>query len=434
MNNTSSLISHNYTQAGSFSPSVIVTTAEGCTNIFKFDSLFFGTPPTNHNAYPVDTVYCGSETPQFVSHATNANRYDWDFTGGGNITSVTDTLVEHRYTNLGMKHIIVTPVYNGCPGTPINFQVNIIGVIAKFTYANTCEDRKTFLFDNTSQGNISTIHWSLGNQAYSTHMDTVSHTYPQSGVFGVKLLITDNITGCVDSFKTRIYTANPVLKNDDRSICINTDTHFSIANNYSNPSITYLWNLLGTGIGPTPDPAPVMHADSLGYFNSQAILNNGPQYCPDTIQLDHIITVRGPQLDFTMPSSICLNTSLNVVNHSHAFQPADTVSVWYWNFGRVASNDTIFQPAPYTYTNPKIYNVKLTARDITGCSDTLVKKLYVRPMPFIWIIPKLDTLCEGQSTTLVGYTSDDILWTPGNANFCTNCDTTTMSPTLTTKY
>ncbi|MFT3911602.1 MAG: PKD domain-containing protein [Ferruginibacter sp.] len=436
LNNTSQNISHTYTQDGAYSPSVTVTTAEGCTNMFKFDSLFFGTPPTNHNAFPVDTVYCGSETPQFISHATNANRYDWDFTGGGNITSVTDTLVEHRYSNLGIKHITVTPVYNGCPGTPINFQVNIIGVIARFTYANTCEDRKTFLFDNTSQGNISTIHWSLGNQSYSQNMDTVSHTYPQSGVFGVKLLISDNITGCVDSFKTRIYTANPVLKNNDQSICINTDTHFSITNNYSNPNITYLWNLLGTEIGPTPDAAPIMHADSLGHFNSQAILDNGPQYCPDTIHLDHLITVRGPQLDFTMPESICLNVPLTVVNHSHAYQPGDTVNVWSWNFGGSTANINGFQPEPYTYSSSRIYpyRVKLTATDITGCTDSLVKKVFVRPMPFIWIIPKLDTLCEGQSTTLTGYTSDDILWTPGSSNFCATCDTTTMSPTLTTKY
>lgn len=426
-------VTHNYTQVGAYAARVTVTTVEGCTNSFNYDSLFFGRPPTNEIAYPVDTVYCGSETPQFVCTATDANRYDWDF-GSGSITSVTDTLAEHRYSNLGPKSVTVTPVFNGCPGTPINMEIDIIGVIARFKYNNTCEDKKTFKFKNTSQGNMSTINWSLGNQSYSANPDTVSHTYPQSGTFGVKLLITDNITGCVDSFKTRIYTANPRMKNDANSICINSDTQFSVLNNYNNPSLSYTWNLLGDEIGPTAEAVPIVHADSLGHFNNSVILDNGPQYCPDSIQLDHMITVRGPQLDFTMPQSICLNTPLSVINQSHPFQPQDTVNLWYWNFGRVVTNDSIYQPQPYSYTNPKIYNVKLVATDVTGCTDSLVKKIYVRPMPFLWIIPKLDTLCEGQSTTVIGYTSDDILWTTGNANQCTTCDTTTLSPVLTTTY
>ncbi len=429
-------VNHNYTQIGSFSPTVVITTVEGCTSSFSFDSVATGRPPTGHNAYPIDTVFCGSETPQFVSTANNANRYDWDF-GGGSITSVTDTTTEHRYSNLGPKSITVTPYFNGCAGTPVNFNITIIGVIARFTYANTCNDRKTFKFRNTSQGNMSTVNWSLGNQGYSNNIDTVSHTYPQFGVFGVKILVTDNITGCIDTFKTRIYTANPVLQNPDRSICINTDTRFTISNNYTNPAVSYLWNVLGNEIGPNSVASPLIHADSLGNFTNQVIISNGPQYCPDTAVLDHPITVRGPKLDFTMPASICLNESLSVVNLSAPYQPADTINVWYWNFGLVSSNDFIYQPLPYTYSNPKIYNVKLTAIDIYGCKDTLVKRVSVRPMPFLWIIPKSDTLCEGQSSTLIGYTSDNILWNAASSatsGFCTNCDTTAVRPVTTTRF
>ncbi|MEO8771461.1 MAG: PKD domain-containing protein [Ferruginibacter sp.] len=432
--NTAPIISHNYPQAGSFSPTVTVTTTEGCTNTFRYDSLFFGRPPTNQVAYPLDTVYCGSDIAQFISIATDANRYDWNFEGGNTINSVTDTAAHHKYTTLGVKHVSVTPLFNGCEGATTNFQIEIIGVIAKFKYANTCNDRKTFLFDNNSIGHISTTNWSLGNQAYSTNPDTVSHTYPQQGTYGVKLLITDNITGCIDSAKAKIYTANPVMKNNDQSICINSDTHFSITNNYANPALIYSWNVLGQEIGPTPDAAPFIHADSLGHFSSQAILNNGPQYCPDTIHLDHLITVRGPQLNFTSPESLCLNIPLNVVNLSHPFQPSDSIHLWYWNFGRVETNDTSFQPQPYTYIVPKNYRVKLVAVDVTGCIDSLIKKVTIRPMPFLWIIPKSDTLCEGQNTTLTGYTSDDILWTPGTSILCATCDTTIMTPLHTTRY
>ena len=433
-NGNSAQLTHNYTQVGSFSPALTITTAEGCTNTFRFDSLACGRPPTNQTAYPIDSVYCGSETPRFIAVANNANRYDWNF-GGGAITSVTDTFVEHRYSNLGTKNITVTPVFNGCRGTPVSFRINIIGVIARFSYNNTCDDKKTFMFSNTSEGNISTINWRLGNQGYSTNPDTVSHTYPASGVFAVKLLISDNITGCVDSFKRRIYTANPVLQNPDESICVNTSTRFTVLNNYLNPALTYLWNVVGSEIGPGTEASLTVIADTLGHFTNQyAVIYNGPQYCPDTIMLDHPITVRGPMLDFTAPSSICLDIPLTVVNLSQPFQPADTVRTWNWYFGLAGANDTAFQPQPYLYRTAKAYNVKLTAIDIYGCQDSLVKKVYVRPIPFLWIIPKLDTVCEGQSSTLIGYTSDQISWLPANTNFCITCDTTTVRPVSSTKF
>lgn len=431
---TTPLTSHVYTQVGAYSASLTITTVEGCTNTYRFDSLRFGRPPVGHHARSRDTVYCASDPAQFISVATDANLYNWEFEAGGSITPITDTVAEHKYTSLGIKNVKVTPLFNGCAGTPVNMRVNIIGVIAKFRYNNTCQDKKTFLFRNASLGHVSTIDWTLGNGGYSHSIDTVSHTYPQSGTFNVKLLITDNITGCVDSSKTRIYTANPVLKNDDRSICINTNSDFSVINNYENPALLYVWNVLGTQIGPGPIPTPDIQADSLGHFNSQVILDNGVQYCKDTIQLDHLITVKGPQLDFSVAENTCLNTALSVVNLSHPFQAQDTVKLWYWNFGRVATNDTVFQPAPYTYTTPKAYNIKLTAIDNAGCKDSLVKRIFMRPMPFLWIIPRVDTLCEGQNTTLIGYTSDHILWSPADPGLCTTCDTTNVSPVNTTKY
>lgn len=433
INTSTSQVSHVFTGAGAYSAKLTVTTGEGCSNIYNYDTLYFGIPPSNESAFPVQLEYCGSETPQFISHATNANQYDWDF-GGGGIVSVHDTLAEHRYSNLGPKNITVTPVYNGCAGTPVQFTINIIGVIARFNYHNTCEDKKTFLFQNNSQGNMSTIHWSLGNQAYSSNPDTVSHTYPQSGTFGVKLLITDNITGCVDSFKTRIFTANPRMKNDAQSICINSDTKFTMQNNYANPSLLYTWNVLGDLVGPGAEAAPIIHADSLGQFGNSVILDNGPQYCADTIQLDHIITVRGPKLDFSAPVSLCVNTALNVVNLSHPYQPADTIQQWTWNFGFPSAISNEFQPQPFQYSVPKIYTVQLTATDITGCTDSLSKKVYVRPMPFLWIIPRQATICSGQGADVVGYTSDDILWTPGNTTTCSTCDTTSLRPVQSTVY
>ena len=53
---------HVYASVGSYTPSVTITTSEGCTNTFSFGGVAFGTPPFNEIAYPEKTVICGSDS------------------------------------------------------------------------------------------------------------------------------------------------------------------------------------------------------------------------------------------------------------------------------------------------------------------------------------------------------------------------------------
>ena len=134
--------SHTYSTTGKFSPSLEVTTNAGCMNSFTFDSVGFGIPPTNLIAYAKQNVICGSETAVFIGKATNALSYSWD--NGESIDEVTDTISKHKYLTLGNKKIIVTPSFNGCLGNSDSFNINVIGVIAKFDLRNRCDDKKTF--------------------------------------------------------------------------------------------------------------------------------------------------------------------------------------------------------------------------------------------------------------------------------------------------
>ena len=436
-NTNTGSINHTYNNPGSYQPSLTIHTSDGCSNTYNFDSVKTGTPPTNLVAYPLIPVFCGSEAGQFIARATNADSYEWNFGGNSSVT-VRDTFVEHKFSSLGIKTVTVTPKYNNCPGPTISMQVEVIGVIANFNYQNTCSDKKTFSFNNTSDGNLSSIIWRFGDQTPSVTIPDPVHRFPQSGAFRTKLLVEDNITGCIDSAFARIYTANPVLNNPDTSICINRNTRFRLSSNYTNPAALYTWEVIGSQVGPTTDPLLTLTADSLGNFNNNfVVIDNGNAYCKDTIQLDHNLTVRGPMLDFDMPASICLNTPLTVRNLSQPFQPTDTIKTWYWNFGRFPLlNDSSFEPQPYQYSSHKTYNVKLTAIDKFGCRDSLIKPVAVRPMPFLWIIPRVDTLCLGQRDSIIAYTSDNVLWTPSvqGPAFCNTCDSTMVNPTQTTSY
>lgn len=430
---TSNNTSHLYNNVGTYSPTLTVTTNDGCTNNFNYPAIAYGTPPFNHIAYPKKTIVCGSETPEFVSKATNANSYVWNF-GDGTTLTVVDTIAKHKYTTLGNKTVTVTPYFNGCAGNAIRFQISVVGIIARYSFANTCADKKTFSFNNLSQGNLSSTSWDFGDGSPVATTTNAMHTFPASGTYNTLLIVTDSITGCADTQLRIIYTADPVVDNSDSSICKNSSTTFSILNNYSNTTATYRWDVAGRQVNTATRPTVTVKALTLGIFNNYVIINNGSQYCPDTISLNHSILVKGPDLSFNAPTNICFNTPYSVINTSKPFIPADSVVLWYWNFGYFRANDTVYQPQPYNYPGTSLFYVKLWGVDINGCRDSLVKDVTVHPLPYLKVLPAIDTICAGRPDTLIAFHSDSVLWSPGNTLSCTTCDTVLANPSVNTTY
>ena len=430
----SSSASHTYSTVGSFIPRVTITTNEGCTNTFTYPKIAFGTPPTNHIAYSKKNAYCGSESAVFISSALNANSWAWDF-GDGSTQTVTDSTTSHKYTTLGTKTISVTPYFNGCAGLPKSFSINIIGVIAGYGYANTCSNKNTFAFTNSSQGNLSTILWNFGDGSPSTTIPNPVHTFNTSGAFLTYIKVSDIITGCSDSLTNTIYTATPKLLNPDSSVCRNSQTNFTIQNNYTNPSSSYNWSVVGLPdvVNNTNPYSPI--ATIFGNFtNNQVIISNGAQYCNDTLLLNHPVLVRGPRLSFTTSSNICANTSYSIVNTSSSFVQYDTILFSSWNYGFTAPTDNNFQPKTIKFPSSGIYTITFLAKDNNGCIDSLKKQIDVKPIPFLRIFPRGDTLCQGGKITLIAYHSDTLSWASSPSLSCTKCDTTVAKPTSTTLY
>ncbi len=425
--------SHAYTTAGTYSPSVTITTNEGCSNSFSFSPVAYGTPPTNLQANVVKPIICASETGMFVATATNANMYVWKY-GDGFKDSIPGTTAQHKYDTLGIMNVTITPYYNGCPGQTQNLTIEIVGVIAGFSYANTCMNRNIYSFTDTSKGNVSAYSWTFGDGSPVVTTANPVHTYPVSGTFPTRLLVTDNITGCQDTRDVNIYTARPSLTNTDSAICRSTASVFTINNNYGNPANVYTWNVLGQTFVNSTNPfgAP---GNVLGLFQqNNVIISYGAQSCPDTIALNRPILVRGPLIDFNFPSPVCTFSQVNITNNSAPFIATDTVRLWYWNYGFTPINDSSYQPQTQAYGAPGIYNIKLAGIDKNGCKDSLVKPIRVDPVPYLKVVPQRDTLCLGEQATLIAFHSEPLTWSNSATLSCANCDTTIASPTMTTNY
>lgn len=428
-------INHLYAATGGYNPSLTITTNEGCTNTYNFAGIAFGIPPTNPLAYLKKDTICGSETLVLVAKAGGANNYSWSF-GDSATSNTSDTVTTHKYFTLGNKAISVTPTFNGCAGTTLNLNAYIKGVIAKFVATNSCTSKQTFTFTNTSLGNANTNTWNFGDGAIANNINTISHAYPAPGQYPARLVVNDSVAGCVDSFKQTIYYASPVLVSNDTLVCKGTPITINIVGNYANPSAIYTWLAAGDILGPTTASDVTNYKTlHLGLYYNYVVINNGPGYCTDTIRQTKPIRVRGLQMSYNASDdSICLNNTLLVTNTSSPYYPADTIRLYYWNFGDRLTNDTLSQPPPHKYANAGSYAVAVYGIDKNGCRDSLKKTITVNPVPFVRSIPAVDTLCAGQFKTLIAFHSDSIRWSPAALVNCIRCDTISVSPAATTSF
>ena len=425
---------HVYNSTGSFIPSLVITTTGGCTNTYNFGSIAFGIPPINTVFYFQKDTICASNLLVMVGKADSANRYHWDY-GDGNATDITDTLTTHKYASLGSKTVQLTPSYNGCSSATLSKNALVTGVIASYTFTNSCTQRNSFAFNSTSVGNVSSYRWDLGDISTMTNVSAFQHNYALPGSYASSMIIYDSTTACADTARQTVNYAVPTLTATDTISCKGNRVTFTINSNFPNPASRYEWDIVGDHFGPIPedvitDYRPRYH----GVFYNQVVIDNGPGYCKDTIRMVKPVRVRGPLMDFNFAGNICTNTPLQVVNNTTPYYASDTIRLHYWNMGMSASNDTSFQPKPYLYRNQGTYNITSFAVDKNGCRDSLTKQVRVNNIPFIQSFPKVDTACLGQTRRLLAFHSDSLYWLPAAQFSCSNCDTTFVTPNTTTKY
>lgn len=427
---------HTYLSPGDYIPSLSIISTEGCTNTFNYDKLYFGIPPTNHIAFPKTNSVCGSDSAVFITKATNANRYFWTF-GDGTSVSTKDTIIRHKYNTIGTKNVRVNAYYNECGtiGPSLRLQVSIVGVIAKYDWSNTCSNKSTYSFRDTSSGTPTSSLWIFGDGKQQANTTTAVHSFPVPGQFATTLSMHDAVSGCSDSISKIIYTAAPKLHTPDSSICRKDTVSVSILDNYTDTSARYTWSIAGSQAGPTKHDTTSIRANNFGSFNNFVVIDRGAQNCPDTIKSPKLFIVKGPVLNFTAPAGICLNTPLVIVNNSKAYIASDTIQHWYWNFTGSSINDSAFQPAPFKFKSAGTYTIKLKAIDKNGCEDTLTQSVVVNPVPYLHLnAPTTNSICAGQPVTMIAVHSNELLWSPATNVSCTTCDTVIVTPNVSTTY
>lgn len=310
-------------------------------------------------------------------------------------------------------------------GTAVSVNVNPLPTSTISASDTTCFGKETnLIFDQTGVGPW-TITYSDGNQnhsfvtAFNRHFEPVS---PTSTTNYSLVSVTDSnspnsCTGTVSgSAQKYVYPKLDASFTVDPQHMILPESTIKLTNNTTNKgSWDYLWEF-GDGTTSTDsDPAPHDYG-IYGDFTVRLTVTNGQ--CTDTYQTLVTIGAIPPIIDFTAdPQAGCLPLVVQFENLSRYANP----STYQWEFGDGQRASAVENPI-HVYTNPGVYNVTLSATNITGQRTELIKEelitVYATPQASFTIPDEYRQVFTTEEVRFVNLSqgADEFIWKFGDGN------------------
>ncbi len=375
--------------------------------------------------YPVHFSY-----PQT---AINGNMYSWNFGFNGNTAEYVgkqdfDFTFDNNLPNTVNTYtiqLISTDTVTGCGDTltrPIEVYPRLIPnfITSDNIYAGC--NPLTLQFKNQTTG-IATYLWNFNDEQTSPNAEPThifSHFLNQSKDFNVKLIASQNATGCVkDTSRTvTVYSyLNPKFgliqadsKNSKAGTLLGGCSPFDVqVTDSSQCNGIWHWDFGYDGIS-NIDENSSPKARILTYRNE----DNDEQM--QNIQYTIKLTVENPQgctqatsqslevyprsiPDFNVMQKGCHPLSVDFTNNS----VVDDQTEFFWKLGDGAT--AVDKELKHTYFNNsyfdnKVFNVCLISTTSNLCTDSLVKTITVYPKPLAAISPEVDRGCSPLTASL----------------------------------
>lgn len=381
--------SHTYSAPGTYTASLIVTTASGCKDTVSRVIAINPLPNPNFTAPPVCLGYPSQFSDLSNISAGNITGWSWNFGETGSSSNIsTQQNPSHTYAQAGTYTVMLTVTSDsGCQGTVfIPVQVTTPPVAA-FTAPNQCLNSASAFTDN-STGSPNAWDWDFGDGGTDTQQNP-QHTYLSAGTYTVTL-IASNGTGCNDT-TTRVVTIYPVptplFKAD--TVCAGNPSTFTDLSFIAGGSIaSWSWNFGDGGSSTQQNPAHTYAAAGTYSVSLTVTSNNG---CPGTLAIATL--VHGwPTANFCV-----------VPDKAPATDPifsfcdlwSSDVVQWAWDFGDGAADNSATDPvhsysANVTENDFYSFTICLNVRNQWGCWDTTCKVVELIP-EFTFYIPNCFT-------------------------------------------
>ncbi len=392
-NNTSTTANptHLFTAPGTYTVSLTVTTAAGCTNTTTKQVTVNPLPLVGFN--PSATVACAGSTITFVSTSTITSgsfTYGWrvsdnagNFSFASSMISANASLVQTFATSGTYNVRLYATSTSGCIDSAtktITINANPTAAIVVNPGTNQICIYETFTFTSTGSvagsGTISSYAWTFGDGSTSTAANPAAKSYATPGNYTVTLTIT-NSNGCTNT-TSKVVTVNPkpVVNFNATTVCFGYTMNFTDASTTS-ASSTYLWNFgdVASGASNTAITQNATHNyTTAGTFSVKLVVTNATG-CKDS--LTKLVTVwPRPVADFKA-DTVCEGRATTFTNLS-TIASGSMSYVWY--FGDAANSTSTTINPTFLYT-PGVYSVKLVVTSGFGCIDSVRKSILVKPNP-----------------------------------------------------
>lgn len=214
---------------------------------------------------------------------------------------------------------------------------------------------------------IATRDWDFGNGATtSTTNSTVLSTYTNKGLYGIGLVVTDNV-GCKDTayYNDYINASKPKADfNVANIVCLGDSIEFF---NNSIDADSFKWYF---GDGDSSTLAQPKHPYYQRGFYTVTLIAYDTLGCSDTMVFSPQLEVKKPVAAFTVSDSvaICPPLAVKFTNTSTGNTSGNN-----WSFGNGATS-TVISPTE-VYNTPGNYIARLVVTDNFGCKDTATKNM-----------------------------------------------------------
>jgi len=415
-------ISHIFPGLGPYTVHLVVTNNLTCNDTAAHSVTLTPSPIA---AFTYNTP-CAGDTLKLTNHSVTNNgpaivTYYWNYgdPSSGNNTSNQQNGA-HVYADSG-TYIVTLAVTNttGCPDT-IKHSIHVNAKPAvEFTWnTGALNNQIQFHIDSmptgiTNLGMIGSMcQWNFGDGSYGVGHNPI-HTYLGSNNWVATLTVTDTV-GCSNSVSHTINVPEIPMAfySSNSPVCLNTPMCFTDLSSVPSPPFGFInrwvWSFGDNTVNDTiyfPNDPNVCHTYAIPgtYTVTETVTDNSG--FTDSYSHDQIVLPL-PIANFYYATA-CAGSLVQFTDASFPNGGGNIIS-WKWNFGDPTSgiNNTSLQQNPshiFSTGGLPDYNVRLIVQNFDGCVDTIIKQVYVYPLPAVNFTR--DTACL---TELVHFHADTI--------------------------
>lgn len=378
---------HYYPTEGTFTVTLIATTADGCSDVAVFPVNVFDAPSSAFsfsNACLFNSaIFTNSSLAPTMGSIAN---WSWNF-GDGSALNTSSSSPQHIYTSTG-NYTVTLITYSSnlsCSDTLQNTVTVFDKPKAKFDFTDVCFNEQMYFIDSStiSNGNIVNWSWNFGDATLLSSLPDPNHLYANPGTYIVTLIVTTN-NGCLDTIAesivvhplptaqfSTINVCNTITSSfTDLSFIPETDTILSWEWNFddgsplnTNQSLTHLYTATGS------------------YSVQLVVVSNFG--CKDSITKTSIVHPN-PVVNFTTEKKVgCEPLCVSFTDSSFIASGANVQ--WQWSFGDGSPTSNL-QGILHCYSNDSLFSlinhtITLTVSSDSGCVTTKSENNYITVYP-----------------------------------------------------